>query len=121
MQVLAGKGPRLILELPLACFSPDLEPYISAIMRHILEDPATLQAAMEAEIRSTLSKGRVPKPSGYPSGAQCLRLRLTLALFGNWSIESLVHIKSGPTLCTGGGWAAEMYNQGDIRSPIVHV
>ena len=25
-------------------------------MRHILEDPATLQAAMEAEIRATLSK-----------------------------------------------------------------
>ena len=26
-----------------------------AIMRHLLEDPATLQAAMEAEIRSTLA------------------------------------------------------------------
>lgn len=112
MQVLAGKGPKLILELPLACFSPDLEPYISAIMRHILEDPATLQAAMEAEIRSTLSKGRVPKPSGYPSGAPCLRLWLTLGAFGNWSIEwhlqSLVHITSGRTLCSGGSWAAEI-------------
>ncbi len=68
-QVLAGRGPKLILDLPLACFTPDLEPYISAIMRHILEDPVTLQAAMEAEIRSTLTKGRAPKPSGYPSGA----------------------------------------------------
>ncbi len=67
LQVLAGKGPKLILDMPLACFTPDLEPYISAIMRHILEDPITLQAAMEAEIRSTLSKGR-HKPSGYPSG-----------------------------------------------------
>ena len=66
--MLAGKAPKLILDMPLACFSPDLEPYISAIMRHILEDPITLQAAMEAEIRSTLSKGR-HKPSGYPSGA----------------------------------------------------
>lgn len=28
---------------------------MSAIFRHILEDPVTLQAAMEAEIRNTLS------------------------------------------------------------------
>ena len=70
--MLAGRGPKLILEVPLACFTPDLEPYISAIMRHILEDPVTLQAAMEAEIRSTLSKGRrTPKPSSYASGTLC--------------------------------------------------
>ena len=34
-------------------------------MRHILEDPATLQAAMEAEIRSTLASSR-NMPSGLP-------------------------------------------------------
>ena len=45
-----------MLDLPAACFQPELEPSISAIMRHILEDPATLQAAMEAEIRATLNK-----------------------------------------------------------------
>ena len=60
MQVLAGKGPKLVLDLPAACFRPELEPSISAIMRHILEDPATLQAAMEAEIRATLSKQKTP-------------------------------------------------------------
>ena len=60
MQVLAGKGPKLVLDLPAACFKPTLEPSISAIMRHILEDPATLQAAMEAEIRATLSKQKTP-------------------------------------------------------------
>lgn len=74
MQVLAGKGPKLVLDLPAACFQPELEPSISAIMRHILEDPATLQAAMEAEIRATLSKQKTPAnrsggtsllPSGY--------------------------------------------------------
>lgn len=53
--MLALKGPRLILELPGACFLPEHEPYVSAIFRHILEDPVTLQAAMEAEIRNTLS------------------------------------------------------------------
>ncbi len=42
-QVLAGKGPRLMLDLPAAAFAPELEPYIAAVMRHILEDPATLQ------------------------------------------------------------------------------
>ena len=60
MQVLAGKGPKLVLDLPAGCFKPTLEPSISAIMRHILEDPATLQAAMEAEIRATLSKQKTP-------------------------------------------------------------
>lgn len=55
LQVLAGGGPRLILDLPGACFLPEHEPYVSAIFRHILEDPVTLQAAMEAEIRNTLT------------------------------------------------------------------
>ncbi|KAL0033594.1 hypothetical protein WJX79_006288 [Trebouxia sp. C0005] len=55
LKVLAARGPRLILEMPGACFLPEHEPYVSAIFRHILEDPVTLQAAMEAEIRNTLS------------------------------------------------------------------
>ena len=55
LQVLAGGGPKLILDLPGACFLPEHEPYVSAIFRHILEDPVTLQAAMEAEIRNTLA------------------------------------------------------------------
>ena len=55
MQVLAARAPKLILELPGACFLPEHEPYVSAIFRHILEDPVTLQAAMEAEIRNTLA------------------------------------------------------------------
>ncbi len=66
MQVLAGKGPKLVLDLPAACFRPELEPSISAIMRHILEDPATLQAAMEAEIRATLSKQKTPANRSGP-------------------------------------------------------
>ena len=58
--MLAGKGPKLVLDLPAACFQAELEPSISALMRHILEDPATLQAAMEAEIRATLGKQKAP-------------------------------------------------------------
>ena len=64
LQVLAARGPRLILEMPGACFLPEHEPYVSAIFRHILEDPVTLQAAMEAEIRNTLSRGQNPDATG---------------------------------------------------------
>ena len=57
LQVLAGGCHRILLELPSECMHapPNHEPFMTAILRHILEDPATLQAAMEAEIRNTLS------------------------------------------------------------------
>ena len=60
VQVLAAKGPKMILELPGACFLPEHEPHVSTIFRHILEDPVTLQAAMEAQIRNILSAGARP-------------------------------------------------------------
>ena len=75
-QVLQGKGLRLVLDLPGACFLPEHEPYIAAIARHILEDPATLQAAMEAEIRNTLAHGGRPpaaRANPYVAGARPLR------------------------------------------------
>ena len=71
VQVLAQKGPRLLLELPSACFTPVLEAYMSAIMRHMLEDPATLQAAMEAEILSTLASGGRARQPGAPGKLAC--------------------------------------------------
>lgn len=57
-----------MLDLPASCFQPEHEPYISAILRHILEDPATLQSAMEAEIRNTLTKGRPGKNNPFSRG-----------------------------------------------------
>ena len=54
-----------MLDLPVSALAAELEPYMTALMRHILEDPATLQAAMEAEIRSTLASSR-NMPSGLP-------------------------------------------------------
>ncbi|KAK9833876.1 hypothetical protein WJX74_008569 [Apatococcus lobatus] len=65
LKVLREKGHRLALDLPVSALGPELEPYMTALMRHILEDPATLQAAMEAEIRSTLASQR-NSPSGMP-------------------------------------------------------
>lgn len=73
--MLAGKGLKLILELPSACFMSNLEPHMSAIFRHILEDPGTLQSFMEAEISTTmtsrarhLQSARVPGEEGAPGG-----------------------------------------------------
>ena len=74
-QVLREKGHRLILDLPVSALGPELEPYMTALMRHILEDPATLQAAMEAEIRSTLASSR-NMPSGVPRYAAGEHYRL---------------------------------------------
>ncbi len=57
-QVAAAGGPRLLLSLPRACLGVQfwrLEPLLSAILRNLLEDPATLEGWMEAEIRSHLN------------------------------------------------------------------
>ena len=32
-----------LLELPASIFKPELQPFMAAVFRHILEDPATLQ------------------------------------------------------------------------------
>lgn len=43
LQVLAARGHAALLDLPPAVFKPELEPFVAAVFRHILEDPATLQ------------------------------------------------------------------------------
>ena len=84
LQVLALRGPRLILELPGACFLPDHEPYVSAIFRHILEDPVTLQAAMEAEIRNTLSaRGQQADTREGDSRTICSKLLSAVACYAH--------------------------------------
>lgn len=55
-QALDAKVHLTILDLPGCAFRPEHAAHICAIMRHLLEDPATLQAAMEAEIRSALNQ-----------------------------------------------------------------
>ncbi|GFY84962.1 LOW protein: E3 ubiquitin ligase-like protein [Actinidia rufa] len=47
-----------LLSLPRSCFFPGYDTLASAIIRHLLEDPQTLQTAMELEIRQTLSGNR---------------------------------------------------------------
>ena len=55
-QALDARVHHIILALPGCAFRPEHAAHICAIMRHLLEDPATLQAAMEAEIRSALNQ-----------------------------------------------------------------
>lgn len=56
LQALDARVHHTILDLPGCAFQPEHAAHICAIMRHLLEDPATLQAAMEAEIRSALNQ-----------------------------------------------------------------
>lgn len=56
--VLSARGHTLVLSLPASVFTTDLQPQplVSTILRNLVEDAATLQAAMEAEIRSVLMR-----------------------------------------------------------------
>ncbi|PSR95563.1 E3 ubiquitin-protein like [Actinidia chinensis var. chinensis] len=51
-------GMVALLSLPRSCFFPGYDTLASTIIRHLLEDPQTLQTAMELEIRQTLSGNR---------------------------------------------------------------
>ncbi|KAG2678263.1 hypothetical protein I3760_12G135800 [Carya illinoinensis] len=64
LQFLENGGLAALFSLPRSCFFPGYDTVASAIVRHLLEDPQTLQTAMELEIRQTLTgnrhAGRVP-------------------------------------------------------------
>ncbi|GLT57481.1 hypothetical protein SLA2020_304490 [Shorea laevis] len=55
LQFLENGGLAALFSLPGTCFFPGYDTVASAIIRHLLEDPQTLQTAMELEIRQTLS------------------------------------------------------------------
>uniref|UniRef100_A0A2P2M8T8 HECT-type E3 ubiquitin transferase n=1 Tax=Rhizophora mucronata TaxID=61149 RepID=A0A2P2M8T8_RHIMU len=52
---LESGGLAALFSLPRSCVFPGYDTVVSAIIRHLLEDPQTLQTAMELEIRQTLS------------------------------------------------------------------
>ena len=60
MQFLHKDGLELLLTLPASCVLPHHESYISSILKHILEDDATLQSLMESEIKNVFSTQRRP-------------------------------------------------------------
>nr|CAB3456652.1 unnamed protein product [Digitaria exilis] len=62
-QFFESGGLSALLNLPSACIFPGFETLASAIVRHLIEDPQTLQSAMELEIRQSLSNrgSRTPR------------------------------------------------------------
>ncbi|GMH25044.1 hypothetical protein Nepgr_026887 [Nepenthes gracilis] len=64
LQFLESGGMTALFSLPRSSFFPGYDTLTSSIVRHLLEDPQTLQTAMELEIRQTLSgsryAGRIP-------------------------------------------------------------
>lgn len=58
MQFLEAGGLVAIFGLPRSCFFPGYDTVTSSIIRHIIEDPQTLQSAMELEIRQALGGNR---------------------------------------------------------------
>lgn len=58
LQFLENGGLAALFSLPRSCFFPGYDTVASVIIRHLLEDPQTLQTAMELEIRQTLSSNR---------------------------------------------------------------
>ncbi|MFS7928960.1 putative HECT domain, ubiquitin interacting, UBA-like superfamily, armadillo-like helical [Helianthus anomalus] len=64
LQFLENGGMVDLFNIPKTCFFPGYDTVASAIIRHLIEDPQTLQTAMELEVRQALSGsrhgGRVP-------------------------------------------------------------
>ncbi|CAI9088204.1 OLC1v1022471C1 [Oldenlandia corymbosa var. corymbosa] len=58
MQFIENGGLISLFGLPRSCFFPGYDTLASAIVRHLIEDPHTLQTAMELEIRQTLAGNR---------------------------------------------------------------
>ncbi|KAG7600674.1 UBA-like superfamily [Arabidopsis suecica] len=58
LQFLENGGLSSLFNLPKKCFFPGYDTVASVIVRHLVEDPQTLQIAMETEIRQTLSGKR---------------------------------------------------------------
>ncbi|KAF8094776.1 hypothetical protein N665_0353s0007 [Sinapis alba] len=58
IQFLENGGLSSLFNLPQNCIYPGYDTFASVIVRHLVEDPQTLQIAMESEIRQTLSGKR---------------------------------------------------------------
>ncbi|KAI3526712.1 hypothetical protein L1887_05974 [Cichorium endivia] len=90
LQFLENGGMIDLFSIPKSCFFPGYDTVASAIIRHLIEDPQTLQTAMELEVRQALSgtryAGRVPPRVFLTSMAplislSLMRLRLKLGLY----------------------------------------
>lgn len=97
LQFLENGGLAALFSLPRNCFFPGYDTVASAIVRHLLEDPHTLQTAMELEIRQTLS--------GNGPAGRSVRTFLT-SMAPVISRDPLVFMKAAGAVCqleTSGG------------------
>jgi len=98
--VLSEQGHQVILHLPASLSSQPVDHLISAILRHLVEEPSVLQAAMEASIRSTMTrKGGI---FSYSSGKdQHIPLRQFMASFSSLACRNPeVFISAMKSICT---------------------
>ena len=84
----------LILDLPCRFAFPAYDALASSILRHALEDPGTLQAAMESEIHATMNAPGMAQVS-LPRGRATLRhfINATLPVFARADVFPLSHGK----------------------------
>ncbi|KAK4751569.1 hypothetical protein SAY87_005051 [Trapa incisa] len=108
LQFLENGGLAALFSLPNACFFPGYDMVASAIIRHLLEDPQTLQTAMELEIKQTLTSsrhgGRVPSRTFLISMASVI------------SRDPTVFMKAASAVCqleSSGGRAFVMLKERD--------
>lgn len=68
---------RLLKDSPLTTSVPGMHPHIASILRHIVEDPTTLQCIMQQEIKTFLShpRHRLLDVGSYVRGCSAMALR----------------------------------------------
>ncbi|XP_050371147.1 E3 ubiquitin-protein ligase UPL1 isoform X2 [Argentina anserina] len=98
LQFLENGGLAALFGLPRSCFFPGYDTVASAIVRHLLEDPQTLQTAMELEIRQSLSGSR--------HGARTSARTFLTSMAPVISRDPVVFMKAAASVCqleTSGG------------------
>ncbi|KAK9758378.1 hypothetical protein RND81_01G225900 [Saponaria officinalis] len=94
LSFLNAGGVPLLLNLPTKCLFSGFDNIAASIIRHILEDPQTLQQAMELEIRHSI----VTATSRHSSGRLTVRNFLTnsVAVF---SRDPVVFMRAAQSVC----------------------
>jgi hypothetical protein len=99
--VLAEQGHQIILHLPAALSSQSVDSLVSAILRHLVEEPTVLQAAMEASIRSTMTRKAGGIFNFNSSKDQPISLRQFMVSFSSLACRnSEIFISAMKSTCT---------------------
>ncbi|TQD93583.1 hypothetical protein C1H46_020791 [Malus baccata] len=94
VQFLDAGGLSLLLSLPTSCLFPGFDNIAATIIRHVLEDPQTLQQAMEFEIRHSL----VAAANRHSNGRVSPRNFLS-SLSSAISRDPVIFMRAAQTIC----------------------